>query len=297
MEERISGTTSDTIRYYHGAGIDEPLARENSSDIVTYYLADHLGSIVQETSNAGAATLEREYDPWGILIQASGASGYAFTGREWDSEIGLYFYRARYYDPTISRFTGRDAILGTGSLYSYVVNTPLTLVDPSGNIPLLLLLPTVGGLISGGVSAASQAASGAGARDIASGFLAGFASGFIGTAAAIGTAAVPGVGAVTAGAVGGLVASLTQGYVSRLPMSAVDVAAGVVTGALGAGGAAAVLPTKGRLPDLFTPRSLSNFGKNSQRLVGQEGIAGAVGGAGGAAVGMFAGQGTQKCSK
>lgn len=58
-EERISGSATDTIRYYHGAGIDEPLARKNSSDVVTYYLADHLSSIVQESSAAGAVTLER----------------------------------------------------------------------------------------------------------------------------------------------------------------------------------------------------------------------------------------------
>ena len=69
VEERISGSSSDTIRYYHGAGIDEPLARKNSSEVVTYYLADHLGSIVQESSAAGAVTLEREYDPWGVVSQ------------------------------------------------------------------------------------------------------------------------------------------------------------------------------------------------------------------------------------
>jgi hypothetical protein len=39
-EARVSGSGTDTIRYYHGAGIDEPLARKSSSDVVTYYLAD-----------------------------------------------------------------------------------------------------------------------------------------------------------------------------------------------------------------------------------------------------------------
>lgn len=63
LEERISGASSDTIRYHHGVGIDEPLARKNSNDVVTYYLADHLGSIVQETNASGAVTLQREYDP------------------------------------------------------------------------------------------------------------------------------------------------------------------------------------------------------------------------------------------
>jgi YD repeat-containing protein len=82
VEERISGSTSDTIRYYHGAGIDEPLARKNSSDVVAYYLADHLGGIVQETNASGAVTLEREYDPWGVATAGATTSGHAFTGRE-----------------------------------------------------------------------------------------------------------------------------------------------------------------------------------------------------------------------
>jgi hypothetical protein len=41
--------------------------------------------------------LTREYDPWGNLLQGSMAGGYVFTGRERDSELGLYYYRARYY--------------------------------------------------------------------------------------------------------------------------------------------------------------------------------------------------------
>lgn len=43
----------------------------------------------------------------GELKQGQGTSGYAFTGREWDAEIGLYYYRARYYEPTIGRFLKR----------------------------------------------------------------------------------------------------------------------------------------------------------------------------------------------
>lgn len=101
---------ADTIRYFQGAGIDEPLARKNSSDVVTYYLADHLGSIVQETSASGSVLLEREYDPWGVAMKGASTSGRAFTGREWDAEVGLYYYRARYYEPGRGRFLSDDPI-------------------------------------------------------------------------------------------------------------------------------------------------------------------------------------------
>jgi RHS repeat-associated protein len=134
VEERTSGSSSDTIRYHHGVGIDEPLARTNGSSVPTYYLADHLGSIVQETSASGAVTLEREYDPWGVAMQGASTSGYAYTGREWDAEIGLSYNRARYYDPTAGRFLGEDPIglLGGFNWMSYVANRPVGAIDPFG---------------------------------------------------------------------------------------------------------------------------------------------------------------------
>jgi len=134
-EERLTGSTTDTIRYYHGAGIDQPLARKNSSDVVTYYLADHLGSIVQETSSAGGVTLDREYDLWGNLTQGNANAGYSFSGREWDNEIGIYYYRARYYDPSIGQFIADDPSGFSGgdtNLYKYVGGNPAIRIDPLG---------------------------------------------------------------------------------------------------------------------------------------------------------------------
>jgi RHS repeat-associated protein len=134
VEERLTGSTTATIRYYHDAGIDQPLARKDSSDVVTYYLADHLGSIVQETNATGAVTLEREYDPWGVAVQGGSTSGYAFTGREWDAETGLSFYRARYYSPQSGRWLNEDPIglAGGSHLSAYVSNNPTRLIDPFG---------------------------------------------------------------------------------------------------------------------------------------------------------------------
>lgn len=134
VEERLSGSTTDTIRYYHGTGVDEPLARRNISDVVTYYLADHLGSIVQETTSSGAISTTRDYGSWGEPIQGGSVSGYSFTGREWDSEVSLYYYRARYYDPHAGRFISNDpAGLSAGpNLFAYVQSNPTGRIDPSG---------------------------------------------------------------------------------------------------------------------------------------------------------------------
>jgi RHS repeat-associated protein len=65
-------------------------------------------------------------------------AGYAFTGREWDPDAGLYYYRARYYDPRVSRFVSEDPIRLKGglNLYAYVKNRPLNRIDPLGLAPL-----------------------------------------------------------------------------------------------------------------------------------------------------------------
>ena len=135
VEERISGSSSDAIRYFHGAGIDEPLARKNSSDVVTYYLADHLGSVVQESGAAGAITLEREYDPWGVALQGASTSGYAFTGREWDSATGLLYYRSRYRNPESGQFLSEDeaAFLASINWFAYAEGSPTMFGDPFGH--------------------------------------------------------------------------------------------------------------------------------------------------------------------
>jgi RHS repeat-associated protein len=131
LEERPSA--GSVKRYVYGLGIDQPLAQVVAGT-TTYNVSDHLGSIVRTTDTTGNPTLTREYDPWGNPLQGAGTSGYAFTGREWDSEIQGYYYRARYYDPKIGRFISEDPIqwAGGNNFYAYVENNPVNYVDPGG---------------------------------------------------------------------------------------------------------------------------------------------------------------------
>ena len=59
-----------------------------------------------------------------------------YTGREWDKETGLYYYRARYYDPMEGRFISKDpsGFEGGINLWAYVQNNPINRTDPSGLI-------------------------------------------------------------------------------------------------------------------------------------------------------------------
>jgi RHS repeat-associated protein len=131
LEERPSA--GSVKRYVYGLGIDQPLAQVVAGT-TTYNVSDHLGSIVRTTDTTGNPTLTREYDPWGNPLQGAGTSGYAFTGREWDSEIQGYYYRARYYDPKIGRFISEDPIgFNAGvNFYAYVENNSVTRTDPFG---------------------------------------------------------------------------------------------------------------------------------------------------------------------
>ena len=130
-ETRSDGTV---YTYVHGPGIDEPLARVDQTGSVAYYHADGLGSIVATTDAAGNVTSRRQYDAWGNLEVGADQPGYAFTGREWDPETGLYYYRARYYDPKIGRFISEDPIGFEGGVnfYGYVRGNPVNYFDPTG---------------------------------------------------------------------------------------------------------------------------------------------------------------------
>jgi RHS repeat-associated protein len=130
LRETAGGTTTYNV---HGPGIDEPLAKEISGT-TTYYHADGLGSILKLSDGVGDVAHEYRYDPYGRIESGSSQGGYSFTGREWEPELGLYYYRARYYDPEVSRFINEDPLWfgGGPNFYLYAKNNAITYADPFG---------------------------------------------------------------------------------------------------------------------------------------------------------------------
>jgi RHS repeat-associated protein len=133
VEERQGPSVT---KHFQGPGNDNVLGMEEGGGAVTYLARDHLGSIREQVDPAGTVTLRRDYDPWGNMPPTASASGWGFTGREWEPEIGLSYYRARWYGATLGRFLSIDPVGGSPNGYLYVRNRPLAAVDPSGLVDL-----------------------------------------------------------------------------------------------------------------------------------------------------------------
>lgn len=121
--------------YAYGPNIDEPISIVRNG-VSYYYHADHLGSIKLLTDTNENIIATYNYDVFGKILLETGSinNSYRFTGREWDVESGLYYYRARYYDAMLGRFITKDpaGIEEGPKLYPYVGNNPITNVDPTG---------------------------------------------------------------------------------------------------------------------------------------------------------------------
>jgi RHS repeat-associated protein len=109
---------------------------------LSYLFADQLGSTSVVANSSGSKTAEVRYKAWGEDRYTSGTvpSGYRYTGQRVDAMLGLYFYGARWYDPSLGRFLSADTIVpSTGDpqawdRYAYVDNNPVVNVDPTGHM-------------------------------------------------------------------------------------------------------------------------------------------------------------------
>ncbi len=135
----FDGEARLTARYLPGERTDELLARYRPSDGVTWYLGDRQGSVRDLMNSSGAIIDHLDYGSFGnVRSETNAAAGdrFKYTGRELDPVSGLYYYRARFYDPTTGKFVNEDPKsfeAGDANLRRYVGNDPINATDPSGN--------------------------------------------------------------------------------------------------------------------------------------------------------------------
>jgi RHS repeat-associated protein len=133
--ETLNTSGVEVASYAQTQNIDETLAELRGST-TDYYATDGLGSTTSLSSSAGALANTYTYDSFGNTTALTGTvrNSFQYAGREFDPETGLYFNRARYFDPSAGRFLSQDPIRFTGGVnfYRYTRNNPVVRTDPSG---------------------------------------------------------------------------------------------------------------------------------------------------------------------
>ncbi|WP_405491880.1 RHS repeat-associated core domain-containing protein [Streptomyces sp. NBC_00096] len=123
------GTTS----YLYGP--EQAPVEQISAAGTQWYFHDQIGSTRALTDTTGAVTCTYGYTPFGTVSGHTGTASTAlqYTGQYTDTETGLLYLRARYYDPSTAQFLSVDPLVSqTLSAYGYSVNNPLNFTDPSG---------------------------------------------------------------------------------------------------------------------------------------------------------------------
>src|SRR5262249_1173657 len=112
------------------------MGSRSRGNTTSYYEQDGIDSVTSLSNSAGALAQTYTFDSFGRLTNSSGSliNPFQYTGREFDSDTSLYYYRARYYDPEVGRFISEDPIGVEGgiNLFAYTDNSPVRWADPFG---------------------------------------------------------------------------------------------------------------------------------------------------------------------
>jgi RHS repeat-associated protein len=137
FEKRISDSRVRSYVYVlgkHLARVDGMIG--DTAAKAYYYHTDQVGSVKAVTDSAGKVVFNADYFAFGTKYTSNGDfdETHGFTGKEYDSDTGLYYYNARWYDSDLGRFISEDPVMDPNNpnLYTYCANNPLKNIDPTG---------------------------------------------------------------------------------------------------------------------------------------------------------------------
>jgi RHS repeat-associated protein len=234
-------------------------------------MKDAQGTIQDIADSRGNRVQRFLYSAYGILLGIQDAqandvtaaplvnTSYGFTGRELDSESGLMYYRARYYDPAIGRFLQKDPELGKASepltvvnSHAYVANDPANLTDPTGRfifVAIVIGAAVLSGAIAAKLNYDAAKSSGLSGWSLFGSTLLGFATG---AAVAALTISMPALAPVW-GAGGAVINNVGNQWIERGSLSKVNWGRAALSGIVGGavawalGGAFNALPGVNRV--------------------------------------------------
>jgi RHS repeat-associated protein len=131
---------NSVVTKYYFAGTTRLAVRTNGT--LSYLLSDHIGSSSVTTDANGVKTASALYKAFGETRFSAGNLGtdYKFTGQREEASLGIYFFNARWFDPSLGRFTSPDTIVPTSTQgtqawdrYAFVNNNPVRYNDPTGH--------------------------------------------------------------------------------------------------------------------------------------------------------------------
>ncbi|MBP2114943.1 RHS repeat domain-containing protein [Paenibacillus silagei] len=157
-EKLVNGDFVEQANFVRGDRVLVKKDKKAAKDY--YYLYNGHGDVVQIVDASGTVMNNYTYDEWGNITSQDEkiSNSFKYTGELYDEETGLYYLRARYYDPSLGRFLNEDTVEGqidnplSLNLYTYVENNPLKYIDPSGHSAMaaggLYLIPGFGEVLA-----------------------------------------------------------------------------------------------------------------------------------------------------
>jgi len=128
MNEARNSSSGITAQYF-GLG-------QTTSGVNGFYTLDQLGSIREVTNSSGAIAYQQSFDPWGAstVLQGTVLPDFNYAGYYFHTRSGLSLTLNRLYSSKFGRWLNRDPIGEEGglNLFGYVINQPISFIDPSG---------------------------------------------------------------------------------------------------------------------------------------------------------------------